>query len=61
MHSIFALPGCDTNAFKKKWVLVIQDWYFGEGMDNNRTNEKGKKGGRQKKLALVTEFSTKYF
>ena len=27
-----------TNAFLKKWGLVIQDWYFGEGMGNNNPN-----------------------
>ena len=46
MNSIFALPGrLDdvTNAYWEKRGLVILDWYFGEGMDNNIAVEKVKK------------------
>ena len=31
------------NAFVKNWGLVIQDWYFVEGMDSNSAGEKDKK------------------
>ena len=36
--------------FEKKWGLVILDWYFGEGMENNSTREKDKKEGIDKIL-----------
>ena len=35
-----------THAFWKKLGLVILDWYFGEGMDNNSAAEKDKKEGK---------------
>ena len=31
------------NAYCKKWELVIQDCYFGEGIDNNSAGEKVKR------------------
>ena len=34
-----------TNAIWKKWGLVIQDWYFGEGKEKNSKCEKDKKEG----------------
>ena len=32
-----------TYAYWKKWGLVILDWYYGEGMETTRADEKVKK------------------
>ena len=45
-----------TNAFGKNWELVISDWYFGEGMENNNTCDRINKTGLQpvsRPVALV--------
>ena len=38
------------NAYWEKRVLVISDWYFGEGMETNSTGEKVKKERKDKIL-----------